>query len=57
MEVVLQHNEAPLETWIPLEYALNRTYGAENADPFSFLKALREQMRLDTEEKLSGTIS
>ena len=57
MEAVLQHNEAPLETWIPLEYALNRTYGAENADPFSFLKALREQMRRDTEEKLSGTIS
>ena len=57
MEAVLQHNEAPLETWIPLEYALNRTYGAENADPFSFLKALREQMRLDTEEKLSGIIS
>ena len=57
IEAVIQHNEAPLETWIPLEYALNRTYGAENADPFSFLKALREQMRRDTEEKLSGIIS
>lgn len=57
MEAVLQHNEAPLDTWIPLEYELNRTYGTENAAPFPFLKALRELMRLDTEEKLSGNIS
>ena len=57
MEAVLQHNEAPLETWIPLEYELNRTYGTENAAPFPFLKALREQMCRDTEEKISGDMS
>ena len=57
MEAVLQHNEAPLETWIPLEYELNRTYGTESAAPFPFLKALREQMCRDTEEKISGDMS
>ena len=57
MEAVLQHNEAPLETWIPLEYELNRTYGTEDAAPYPFLKALREQMCRDTEEKISGDMS
>lgn len=57
MEAVLQHNEAPLDTWLPLEYELNRTYGTEDAAPYPFLKALREQMRLDTEEKISGDMS
>lgn len=57
MEAVLQHNEAPLETWIPLEYELNRTYGTEDAAPYPFLKALREQMCRDTEEKISGNMS
>ena len=55
MEAVLQHNEAPLDTWIPLEYELNRTYGVEDAAPFPFLKALREQLIADTDEKLSGS--
>ena len=57
MEAVLQHNEAPLETWIPLEYELNRTYGTEDAAPYPFLKALREQMCRDTKEKISGNMS
>lgn len=57
MEAVLQHNEAPLETWIPLEYELNRTYGTEDAAPYPFLRALREQMCRDTKEKISGNMS
>ena len=57
MEAVLQHNEAPLETWIPLEYELNRTYGTVDAAPYPFLKALREQMCRDTKEKISGNMS
>ena len=52
LEAVIQHNESDLSTWIPLEYELNRTYGTENAAEFPFLKRLREQMRLDTEEKI-----
>ncbi|WMI81367.1 HD domain-containing protein [Anaerotignum sp. MB30-C6] len=42
LEAVIQHNEAPLSSWLPLEYELNQTYGreeAEKADPI--LKDLR----------------
>ena len=27
MEVVIQHNEADISTWLPLEYDLRLTYG------------------------------
>ena len=52
LEAVIQHNEAPLDTWTPLEYTLNRTYGADEAAPFPFLDGLRACMRADTEEKI-----
>ena len=53
LEVVVQHNEAPLDTWLPLEYELNQTYGIPEAAPFPPLAALREQARLDTLAKLA----
>lgn len=53
IEAVIQHNEAPLDSWIPLEYDLNRTYGTENCAPFPFLAALRTQIRADTDAKLA----
>ncbi len=52
LEAVIQHNESDIGTWIPLEYELNLTYGEEQAAQFPFLKALREQLRRDTEEKI-----
>lgn len=52
MEAVLQHNEGPLETWLPLEYDLQRTYGVEEAGAFAPLAALRAQMLADTEDKI-----
>ena len=52
LEAVIQHNESDIATWIPLEYELNLTYGEEQAAQFPFLKALREQLRRDTEEKI-----
>lgn len=52
MEAVLQHNEAPLSTWIPREYDLNLTYGIEQAAFSPYLKALREQMLIDTKQKI-----
>ena len=30
LEAVIQHNESPLDTWLPLEYELNLTYADEN---------------------------
>ena len=31
LEAVIQHNEAPISSWLPLEYELNQTYGTEEA--------------------------
>ena len=52
IEAVLQHNEAPISTWIPMEYELNMTYGFEQAAFSPYLTALREQIRLDTIQKI-----
>lgn len=54
MEAVIQHNEAPLNTWIPQEYTLNLDYGAENAAEFPYLKALRDEVKKMTQEKTGG---
>ena len=52
MEVVLQHNEAPIETWIELEYELNLVYGEKEAEEFPFLKELRNRLKIMSEEKI-----
>ena len=52
MEAVIQHNESPLDTWLPLEYELNQTYGMENAKCEPRLESLRRLAALDTLEKL-----
>ena len=59
MEAILQHNEAPISTWIPREYELNMTYGFDQAAFSPYLTALREQIRLDTAQKIeeSGAVS
>ena len=45
--------EAPLSTWIPLEYELNQTYGMEEAKAsIPFLEAVRNLAVTDTKEKL-----
>ena len=54
LEAVLQHNEAPLETWLPLERELNLTYGEENVAFSPYLTALRARLRRDTEAKLAA---
>lgn len=54
LEAVIQHNESDIETWIPLEYELNRTYAADRAAEYPFLKALREEMLHDTDEKIEN---
>ncbi|HOK42431.1 MAG TPA: HD domain-containing protein [Thermoclostridium caenicola] len=54
LEAVIQHNEAPLETWIPLEYELNLTYADDYVKGDPFLEEFREQMRKDILEKIAG---
>ena len=52
MEAVVQHNISDLSTWIPKEYELNKVYGNENVAFSEYMKALREEIRKDTMEKL-----
>lgn len=52
LEAILQHNESPLDTWIPLEYELQRTYGQDEARAFPFLADLRAELLADTEYKI-----
>lgn len=52
LEAVMQHNECDISTWIPLEYTLNQTYGAERAAEFPILEALQKRMAEDTRRKI-----
>ncbi len=53
LEAVIQHNESPLDTWLPLEYELNQTYGTKEAEVADdFLVALRALAKEDTKKKL-----
>ena len=52
MEAVLSHNEAPLSTWIPLEYSENLVYGQENAAWSEWTRELRELLRQDSLKKI-----
>jgi len=52
LEAVIQHNEAPLSTWLPLERELNLDYGEAECCGYPFLAELRAKVRRDTEEKL-----
>ena len=49
MEAIQSHNESAVETWLPLEYDLNLTYGEREAAFSPYLAALRAEMRRDTE--------
>jgi putative hydrolase of HD superfamily len=49
IETLIQHNEAGTDTWLPLEYELNMTYGNEICDSFSQTKSLRDQVREDSQ--------
>ena len=52
MEAVLSHNEASLDSWIPLEYELNLTYGEENAAWSPYTQALRAHLAAQTKQKI-----
>lgn len=52
LEAVIQHNEADLSTWIPLEYELNTTYGEKECSEFPYLKTLRTILKEDSLKKI-----
>lgn len=63
LEAVIQHNEADISSWLPIERALNLVYGEEECSNFKFLTDLRaeckhiskEKVRLNRKEKENET--
>ena len=56
MECLVQHNEADISTWLPLEHEENLVYGAEETEFSQYTKALRReinQMSLQKEKDAS----
>ncbi len=53
MEAVLSHNEAPLETWLPLEFTENLRYGEENVAWSAWTRELKETLNGDSREKIA----
>lgn len=51
LEALIQHNEADLSTWIPLEYDLQMTYGTEECSFSEYMKNLRDMVREDSRKK------
>lgn len=55
LEAVIQHNEADISTWLPLEYELQFTYGADKVGFSEYLKELKEAIDRQTREKISAS--
>jgi len=54
LEAVISHNESDIKTWLPLEYDLQLTYGAENVQFSEYLKALKSAADKWTKEKIES---
>ena len=55
LEALVSHNEAPLDTWLPLEYSENLIYGTENVAYSEYLKMLKEEINKDSVLKIEGS--
>lgn len=52
LEALIAHNEAPLSSWLPLEYELQLTYGQKECAEFEFTRELRKAVEEDSREKM-----
>ena len=52
MEAVIQHNEADIATWLPLEYDLQLRYGAENVIFSPWMQELKREIDCWTKQKI-----
>ncbi len=52
MEAVLQHNEADISTWLPLEYDLQLTYGEKETAFCTYFQELKREVNKQTIEKI-----
>ncbi len=55
METLIQHNEADLSTWLPLEYTKNFTYGEKEVEFSEFTQRLRKEINLISHNKINKT--
>ena len=53
MEAVIQHNESDIATWLPLEYELQLTYGAENVKFSPWFRELKAEIDDWTRRKIA----
>lgn len=54
LEALVSHNEADISTWIPREYEENLTYGQKNCEWSEWTRALKEEIKKDTLEKINN---
>lgn len=52
LEAVIQHNEADISTWLPLEYELQLTYGTEECSFNEYINSLRDEVKSVSERKI-----
>lgn len=52
LEAVIQHDQADISTWLPLEYDLQLRYGAENVTFSPYLQQLKSAIDKRTLEKI-----
>ena len=57
MEAVVSHNEASLDTWIPLEFTENMIYGESAASFSDWTRGLRAELRRESEEKVAKAVA
>lgn len=53
LEAIIQHNESDISTWLPLEYELQFTYGADKIAFSPYLRRLREEIDNITHQKIA----
>jgi putative hydrolases of HD superfamily len=54
LEVLIQHNEADISTWIAEEYHLNLTHGSKYTEYSDFIKHFREVVDQSTKDKIEN---
>ncbi len=52
IEAVIQHNEASIDSWLPLEYELQKRHGAAEMQFSPWLRALKAEVDAWTERKI-----
>ena len=55
METLIQHNEADISTWLPLEHELNLIYGEKEVEFSKYMKELKQKINEDTVNKIKDS--